>query len=63
METIEQKKLQFDRDMWKVKYIALCGITADILDIEEEEVNEIISNQIEDFVGDNNLFRQGKLNG
>ena len=49
--------------MWQVRYVALCGMTADILNIEEEEVNEIITNQIDDFVTENNLFGQENLNG
>jgi len=57
------EQLKFDRDMWQVRYVALCGMTADILNIEEEEVNEIITNQIDNFVTENNLFGQENLNG
>jgi len=57
------QQLKFDRDMWQVRYVALCGMTADILNIEEEEVNEIITNQIDNFVTENNLFGQENLNG
>ena len=49
--------------MWQVRDVALCGMTADILNIDEEEVNEIITNQIDDFVTENNLFGQENLNG
>ncbi len=49
--------------MWKVRYVALCEMTADILSIEDEEVNEIINNQINNFVTENNLFNEEKLNG
>ncbi len=57
------EQLKFDRDMWQVRYVALCGMTADILNLEEEEVNEIITNQIDNFVTENNLFGQENLNG
>ena len=57
------QQLKFDRDMWQVRYVALCGMTADILNIDEEEVNEIISTQIDNFVTENNLFGQENLNG
>ena len=49
--------------MWKVRYVALCGMTAEILNLEEEQVNEIINNQIDNFVTENNLFGQENLNG
>ena len=63
MNKAKIEQLKFDRDMWQVRYVALCGMTADILNIEEEEVNEIITNQIDDFVTENNLFGQENLNG
>ena len=63
MNKAKIEQLKFDRDMWQVRYVALCGMTADILNIEEEEVNEIITNQIDNFVTENNLFGQENLNG
>tara|TARA_Y100000389_G_C17430758_1_gene502442 strand:- start:554 stop:745 length:192 start_codon:yes stop_codon:yes gene_type:complete len=57
------EQLKFDRDMWKLRYVALCEMTADILDIEDEEVNEIINSQINNYVTENNLFEKEKLNG
>ena len=63
MDKTKIEKIKFDRDMWKVRYVALCGMTADILNIDEEEVNEIINTQIDNFVTENNLFGQENLNG
>ena len=63
MNKAKIEQLKFDRDMWQVRYVALCGMTADILNLEEEEVNEIITNQIDNFVTENNLFGQENLNG
>ena len=63
MNKTKIEKIKFDRDMWKVRYVALCGMTADILNIDEEEVNEIINTQIDNFVTENNLFGQENLNG
>ena len=63
MNKAKIEKLKFDRDMWKVRYVALCGMTAEILNLEEEQVNEIINSQIDNFVTENNLFGQENLNG
>ena len=63
MNKTKIEKIKFDRDMWKVRYVALCGMTADILNIDEEEVNELINTQIDNFVTENNLFGQENLNG
>jgi hypothetical protein len=63
MNKVKVQRLEFDRDMWKLRYVALCEMTAQILNMKDEEVNEIINSQIQDCVEENNLFGEGKLNG
>ena len=63
MNTAGVKELEFDRDMWKLRYVALCEMTASILNMQDEQVNEIINNQIQNCVEENNLFGEGNLNG
>jgi len=52
-----ENELELERDMWKLRYVALCEMTADILSIEDEQVNQIINSQI------NNYVKEEKLNG
>jgi hypothetical protein len=55
--------LEFDRDMWKLRYVALCEMTASILNMEDEEVNEIINSQIQSCVNGQFTGKVEKLDG
>jgi hypothetical protein len=55
--------IELDRDMWKLRYVALCEMTSSILNMEDEEVNEIINSQIQSCVNGQFNGKVEKLNG
>tara|TARA_B100001094_G_scaffold304142_1_gene332826 strand:- start:114 stop:299 length:186 start_codon:yes stop_codon:yes gene_type:complete len=55
------KKLQYERDMLLCKYIALCEMMADMLNLDTEEIEEIINIKMNNGIHD--LTTITKLNG